>query len=75
MNKSVVRLSRAPIALLLVAAWTLSCAQPPNERVLGRDSRGSRKLVQLDTSTIPALRDSFNAAEGSARILVMLSPT
>jgi hypothetical protein len=60
---------------LLLAAGSLSCAESQDERVAGRDAGESATLARLDPGALPALRDSFNAADDRPRILVMLSPT
>ena len=65
---------RAALALLLALA-TLSCARSQEERRSGRDGGEPPRLTRLDRNTLPALRDSFNAAIDRPRILVMLSPT
>jgi len=61
-------------AVFLLAVAILSCARSQEE---GRWGRGWKpgKLARLDRATLPALRDSFNAAIDRPRILVMLSPT
>lgn len=59
---------------LLLAAGSLSCAESQDERAAGGGGEAAA-LARLDPGTLPALRDSFNAAEDRPRILVMLSPT
>ena len=66
------RCARFLISLLL-AAGSLSCSGKPKGLSSGRAE--TPELVRLDPGTLLALRDSFNAAEHQARILVILSPT
>jgi len=62
-----------PAFVLVLALVTLSCSKSQE----GRWGRGGEPgtLARLDRTTLPALRDSFNAAIDRSRILVMLSPT
>ena len=62
-----------PAFVFVLALVTLSCSKS----LEGRWGRGGEpgKLARLDRTTLPALRDSFNAAIDRPRILVMLSPT
>jgi hypothetical protein len=62
------RRSPPNVLSILLAAALLSCGEAPKED-------GDAKVTRLDPGALPALRDSFNAAEGSVRVLVMLSPT
>jgi hypothetical protein len=36
---------------------------------------GQQPLVSLNSANLPSLKDAFNGATNSARVLVMLSPT
>ena len=36
---------------------------------------GQPPLATLDSSSLPAFRSAFNAADGGVRVLAMLSPT
>ena len=36
---------------------------------------GQPPLATLDSGSLPAFRETFNASEGEVRILVLLSPT
>jgi len=60
---------------LLLAVGALSCARSQEERESGEAPAGSGPVARLDPRTLPALRDSFNAAADLPRIIVMLSPT
>jgi len=59
------------VCVLAVAALSMSCAE---RRDPGAGS-GAVQVTRLESGSIPALRDSFNAASGQERILLLLSPT
>ena len=68
------RVNRSALVLLLVIC-AQSCASPRDERSREKGAAGALVLARLSPGALPALRDSFNAAQDSVRILVMLSPT
>jgi hypothetical protein len=68
------RVQRLALALFLVLC-AQSCARPRDEQTPQQVSGGVAAVGRLSPAALPALRDSFNAAEGSVRVLVMLSPT
>jgi hypothetical protein len=53
------------VALVLVYYFYLGRATPA----------GQQQLVRLDSSNIELLKQSFNEAKDSVRVMVMLSPT
>jgi hypothetical protein len=59
------------LAALLLACGILSCGG--HEPSPGSDA--AAPVTRLDAASLPALRDSFNAAVAQPRLLVMLSPT
>ena len=67
-------IARLAIAMFLVLC-AQSCAGPRDEQPPEQGSAGMPAIGRLSPGALSALRDSFNAAEGSIRILVMLSPT
>lgn len=64
------RVQRLTQVLLLVI-----CAQSCGRLRDEQPPAGVPVLTLLSPATLSVLRDSFNAAEDSVRILVMLSPT
>jgi hypothetical protein len=68
------RVQRIALALLLVIC-AQSCGRPRDEQPPEQGVAGVPALTLLSPAALSALRDSFNAAEDSVRILVMLSPT
>ena len=67
------RAQRLALALFL-GICVQSCAEP-REAPPEHGIAGEAAVGRLSPEALSALRDSFNAAEGSVRILVMLSPT
>jgi len=61
------------LALLTAGALVGSVSCSPREEAPSESSVA--RVTLLDRGTIPALRDSFNAAADRGRILVLLSPT
>jgi hypothetical protein len=68
------RAQRLALALFL-GICVQSCAEPREARPPGQGIAGEAAVGRLSPEALSALRDSFNAAEGSVRLLVMLSPT
>lgn len=63
--------------LILLAAAVVVCAAAFAWMKLAprRVPAGQPPLSTLDSGSVPAFRDAFNASEGEVRVLAMLSPT
>jgi hypothetical protein len=73
-----VRLGRAfsSFLILLAAAVVVSVGVIAWLKIAPRRvPPGQPALATLDSSSLPAFRNAFNAADGDVRVLVMLSPT
>jgi hypothetical protein len=70
---AVMTLKRSWIAILIivVAAAVLGQQQFGTHEA----PKGQPALVHLDAGSLEALRSDFNAAQGSVRLVVLLSPT
>ena len=65
------------VALALTVVVVVACAAAVAWMKLAprRVPPGQPPLSTLDSGSVPAFRDAFNASEGEVRVLAMLSPT
>jgi hypothetical protein len=69
MNKKRVWISGVIIAILTVGGYLLWTGVP------GKTPPGQMPLVELNTTTLNAMKADFNRASGSVRVITLLSPT